>query len=220
VGAEGELTVDTTKKTVVVHDNVVVGGFPLARESLSNVPAGSVTSAMIADGAVTPAKAVTAAGTTGTTSPSDGGFSTSKILKVITAIQSQTVLQSLAELAVPLPANATTFFRFCIFYSTDAAADLKYGWNGPTLAGQGIKVKAQHIVPGGTAYVIQGISTAYNTTGVAATTNTNGTGYIELEGAVTNTTAGNLLFTYAQNTSSTIPTNILLGSYVTYSSVA
>lgn len=33
VGLEGELTVDTTKETVVVHDGVTAGGFPLAREA-------------------------------------------------------------------------------------------------------------------------------------------------------------------------------------------
>lgn len=32
-GAEGELTVDTTKKTVVVHDGITIGGHPLAKES-------------------------------------------------------------------------------------------------------------------------------------------------------------------------------------------
>ncbi len=36
-GVEGEVTVDTTKKTAIVHDNVQAGGFPLAREDLSNV---------------------------------------------------------------------------------------------------------------------------------------------------------------------------------------
>lgn len=32
-GAVGELTVDTTKKTVVVHDGITTGGYPLALES-------------------------------------------------------------------------------------------------------------------------------------------------------------------------------------------
>lgn len=32
-GAAGEVTVDTTKNTVVVHDNSTAGGFPLAKES-------------------------------------------------------------------------------------------------------------------------------------------------------------------------------------------
>jgi hypothetical protein len=36
-GAEGELTVDLTKDTVVVHDASTAGGFPLAREDMSNV---------------------------------------------------------------------------------------------------------------------------------------------------------------------------------------
>ena len=36
-GYDGETTVDTTKDTVVVHDGANTGGFPLAREDLSNV---------------------------------------------------------------------------------------------------------------------------------------------------------------------------------------
>lgn len=37
VGASRELTIDTDKKTAVVHDGKTKGGFPLAREDLSNV---------------------------------------------------------------------------------------------------------------------------------------------------------------------------------------
>ena len=37
VGANREITIDTDKKTVVVHDAMQQGGFPLAREDLSNV---------------------------------------------------------------------------------------------------------------------------------------------------------------------------------------
>ena len=51
-GALGELTVDTTKDTIVVHDGAVAGGYPLARENLSNVPSGTITSTMIADGTI------------------------------------------------------------------------------------------------------------------------------------------------------------------------
>ena len=36
-GYDGESTVDTTKDTVVVHDGTLAGGYPLAREDLSNV---------------------------------------------------------------------------------------------------------------------------------------------------------------------------------------
>ena len=36
-GALGEITIDMDKDTVVVHDDDLLGGFPLAREDLSNV---------------------------------------------------------------------------------------------------------------------------------------------------------------------------------------
>ncbi len=36
-GLEGEITIDTTKDTAVVHDGSTVGGHPLARQDLSNV---------------------------------------------------------------------------------------------------------------------------------------------------------------------------------------
>ena len=41
-GAEGEVTIDTTKDTAVVHDGSTAGGRPLAREDLSNVSANNV----------------------------------------------------------------------------------------------------------------------------------------------------------------------------------
>lgn len=48
VGADGELTVDTDKSTVVVHDGTTAGGAPLLREDLSNLPAGTIDNADIA----------------------------------------------------------------------------------------------------------------------------------------------------------------------------
>ena len=35
-GAEAEITVDTDKETVVVHDGSTAGGFPLAKEATAN----------------------------------------------------------------------------------------------------------------------------------------------------------------------------------------
>jgi hypothetical protein len=32
-GAEGEITIDTTKDTAVVHDGATAGGYPLAKEN-------------------------------------------------------------------------------------------------------------------------------------------------------------------------------------------
>jgi hypothetical protein len=36
-GATGEITVDTSKKTLVVHDGVVAGGIAMAREDVTQV---------------------------------------------------------------------------------------------------------------------------------------------------------------------------------------
>ena len=44
-GAEGEVTVDTDKDTLVVHDGSQVGGRPLLREDMSNLPAGTIDNA-------------------------------------------------------------------------------------------------------------------------------------------------------------------------------
>ena len=65
-GAEGEITIDTTKDTVVVHDGSTAGGHPLAKESgstFTNVDINSGTIDGTVIGGTTPA-AVT--GTTGT----------------------------------------------------------------------------------------------------------------------------------------------------------
>ena len=44
-GAEGEVTVDTSLKTVVIHDSITNGGFPLLRQDGSNsqLIAGSIS---------------------------------------------------------------------------------------------------------------------------------------------------------------------------------
>ena len=55
-GAEGEVTVDTTKDTLVVHDGSTAGGVPIAKESAVNLKAnlasptftGTVTTANVA----------------------------------------------------------------------------------------------------------------------------------------------------------------------------
>ena len=48
-GAEGEVTIDTTKDTAVVHDGAQAGGRPLAREDMSNVSSSSISGRLGAD---------------------------------------------------------------------------------------------------------------------------------------------------------------------------
>jgi len=52
-GAEAEVTVDTDKETVVVHDGTTVGGYALAREDMSNVPNDTISGDQIAGGDAT-----------------------------------------------------------------------------------------------------------------------------------------------------------------------
>jgi hypothetical protein len=68
-GADGELTVDTTKKTVVVHDGSTAGGFPLVREA-----GGTASGITLNDGYTEEVFAVS--GTTPAMSPTNGSIQT------------------------------------------------------------------------------------------------------------------------------------------------
>ena len=60
-GAEAEITVDTDKETVVVHDGSTAGGFPLAREASAN-SAGAYANSAFAAANTAQATATAAAG--------------------------------------------------------------------------------------------------------------------------------------------------------------
>lgn len=64
-GAEGEITLDTTKDTIVVHDNYTAGGRPLLREDLNNLANNSIDVGKISKGSATAGQVlrVNAAGT-------------------------------------------------------------------------------------------------------------------------------------------------------------
>jgi hypothetical protein len=47
-GALREVTVDTDKDTLVVHDGAVAGGYPLLRQDLNNLPAGTIVDTKLA----------------------------------------------------------------------------------------------------------------------------------------------------------------------------
>jgi len=64
-GVAREVTVDTTKKTLVVQDGSTNGGFPLLRQDLDNLPAGTIATADIADLGVTTGKIADLGVTTG-----------------------------------------------------------------------------------------------------------------------------------------------------------
>ncbi len=52
-GAEGEVTVDTDKDTLVVHDGSTAGGHPVAAQDMDNVPAGAILGTQLENSGVT-----------------------------------------------------------------------------------------------------------------------------------------------------------------------
>ena len=50
-GAEGEVTVDTDKETLVVHNGSQAGGYPLLRQDMSNLPGGTIDNADVSNSA-------------------------------------------------------------------------------------------------------------------------------------------------------------------------
>ena len=61
-GAEGEVTVDTTKDTLVVHDNSTAGGRAMLREDLDNMPASGVSAGTYGSSSAIPSITVDAKG--------------------------------------------------------------------------------------------------------------------------------------------------------------
>ena len=52
-GAEGEVTVDTDKDVLVVHDGSTAGGHPQAAQAMDNVPAGAIVGTQLENSGVT-----------------------------------------------------------------------------------------------------------------------------------------------------------------------
>jgi len=73
-GAEAEVTVDTDKETVVVHDGSAVGGYPVAREDMSNVPSNSVSGDKLQNNSVSGDKIISLAATEVTYDSSTSGL--------------------------------------------------------------------------------------------------------------------------------------------------
>ena len=118
-GAEGEVTIDTTKDTAVVHDGSQAGGRPLAREDMNNV-----SSASIAGRLGTGAIQGTQLENSGVTAGAYGSSSAIPIVTVdaqglvtaasTTAIDSTTIANGSASVAVasngPITSNANHDF--------------------------------------------------------------------------------------------------------------
>ena len=111
-GAEGEVTIDTTKDTAVVHDGAQAGGRPLAREDMSNVSSANILG-RISNGDIVGTKLENS----GVTAGSYGGSTAIPIVTVdaqglvtaasTTAIDSTTIANGTSNVAVANNGNIT-----------------------------------------------------------------------------------------------------------------
>ena len=91
-GAEGEVTVDTDKDTLVVHDGSTAGGHPVAAEDMANVSSASIAGRLsndsiapskIAAGAL-PSDVTVATANLGTTGVTAGQYGSSSAIPIVT----------------------------------------------------------------------------------------------------------------------------------------
>jgi hypothetical protein len=75
-GGAREITIDTTKKTVVVHDGATAGGFPLLRQDLSNISLATNTLVTNLNANYLQGNTWAVPGAIGTTTPASGAFTT------------------------------------------------------------------------------------------------------------------------------------------------
>lgn len=123
------------------------------------------------------------------------------------------------DLAFPVYAGEAYRFRGLIWFTTTATGDFKYTLSGPASPASVI-IERSVILPAATAFSGIGITTAFGGAGIAATGTASGIGRVRFEGAVTvGATAGNVAFSWAQNTSDAGPTTVFRGSYLEWARV-
>jgi hypothetical protein len=106
-GLAGELTVDTTKDTVVVHDGSTAGGIPLLRQDVNNLAADAISGDKVHGGTISGSVAL-GDGTTATTQ--SAGNSTTLVATtafVTTAVGGEDTLAEMGDVNLTTPADAS-----------------------------------------------------------------------------------------------------------------
>ena len=152
-GAEGEVTIDTTKDTAVVHDGSTAGGTPLAKEDLTNVSSSTIAGRLNNDSI---AVSKIAAGTL----PSD--------VKIQDANVSGNLTIESADIVDGTIVNADINASAAIANSKLADSGVSAGTVGSSTAIPIVTVNSK------------GIVTATSTTAVDSTTIQNGTSFVSV----------------------------------------
>ena len=227
-GAEGEVTIDTTKDTAVVHDGSQAGGRPLAREDLNNVSGTTVlgrintntlNASKIVDGTITNAKVSGSAGIAGTKiSPNFGSqtvqttgssaFPTQAQSDNSTKVATTAYVRTAITEAKPFPTGTKMLFQ-----QTSAPT----GWTKVT---SGVNNKALRVVSGTAGSGgSNAFTSAFSARGISANaSNTTASGNVSVSVAnatqggnvsIGNTTAGGNLSISSVSTGGTVNSHTL-----------
>jgi hypothetical protein len=122
-----------------------------------------------------------------------------------------------SELLFSMTSGVEYAIRGKIFYTTTAAADLKYRFSGPTTSSVLKYVRVTNTNgTGANPFLALGLTTSLDTVDIALTDNASGLVIIELDAVVIPSATGNFAFQWAQNTSNAGPTTVYGGSYFEY----
>jgi hypothetical protein len=168
-GAEGEVTIDTTKDTAVVHDGSQAGGKPLAKEDMSNVSSANIAGRLGTDSI---AVEKLAAGTL----PNDVNINGTNIIDgSITS----------SDIADGTIVNADIASNAAIAGTKLENSGVVAGSYGSSSAIPIVTVDAQGLVTAASTTAIDSTTIAYGTSSVAVANN----------GDITSTRSGNTRFT-------------------------
>jgi hypothetical protein len=137
----------------------------------------------------------------------------SRVVDSIQSVTSSTALTTVPQLTIPIGINERVLFRYNLFYTTATAADISYTVDVPTSPTLYRQV-TEGMAPDDTAFDLA-LATAEGTIDLLGAANTDG--FIRITGVLHNgSTAGEILFKFAQKTSTASATSIRAGSFLEY----
>ncbi len=99
-GLAGELTVDTTKDTVIVHDGSTAGGIPLLREDVNNLAADAISGDKVHGGTISGSVALADGATAATQSAGNSTTLIATTAFVTTAVAGEDTLAEMGDVAL------------------------------------------------------------------------------------------------------------------------